>query len=85
MLKRKKLTATGALLQAISESGLPFIELERRTGVKRQSLMKFARGERTIYLDAADKLMAALGIEVKLGPIPPIDRPRKPRPRGKTR
>jgi hypothetical protein len=78
-MKPKRLTATDALLQAITECGLPFIELERRTGVKRQSIMKFARRERTMYLDAADKLMEALGVTVQLGPIPTAGKVRKPR------
>ena len=38
--------------------------IERATGVKRQSLAKFLRGEQTIYLDLADKLAAHFGIEV---------------------
>ncbi len=86
MAKRKKnLTATEALLQAISESGLPFIELERRSGVKRQSIMRFVAGEQSLRLDCADKLMASLGIQVRVGPMPAASASRKPRPQGKTR
>ena len=33
-----------------------FIAVERATGVKRQSLMKFARGEQSLRLDMADRL-----------------------------
>ncbi len=36
--------------------------VERATGVKRQSLMKFIRGEQTLRLDAADKLAEHFGI-----------------------
>lgn len=57
-------SATSALRQAIAESGLSFIELERRTGVKRQSMMKFARGAQSLRLDMADKLLECLGLEV---------------------
>ncbi len=86
MAKRKKsLTATEALLQAISESGLAFIELERRSGVKRQSIMRFVAGEQSLRLDCADKLMVALGIRVEVGPMPAASVPRKPRPQSKTR
>ena len=80
MPKRKKsLTATKALLQAISESGLAFIELERRSGVKRQSIMKFVAGEQSLRLDLADRLMQVLGITVVMGPIPPVRKTRKAR------
>ena len=61
-----QLPITDVLKQAIQDSGLPFIELERQTGVLRQSLMKFARGETTIHLDAADKL--AKFFDLELGP-----------------
>ncbi len=61
---KKMRTMTERLQQAIAESGLPFIELERQTGVLRQSLMKFARGETSIHLDSADKLAEFLGLEL---------------------
>jgi transcriptional regulator with XRE-family HTH domain len=57
-------TLTEALRQAIAESGLSFQELQRRTGVVRQSLMKFARGEQSLRLDHADKLATFFNIEV---------------------
>jgi plasmid maintenance system antidote protein VapI len=57
-------SATVALRQAIAECGFSFVELERRTGVKRQSMMKFARGEQSLRLDMADRLLACLGLEV---------------------
>ena len=47
---------TDAIREAILESELSFKALERETGVLRQSLMKFAAGEQTLRLDAADKL-----------------------------
>ena len=60
-----RLPITDVLKQAIEDSGLPFIELERQTGVLRQSLMKFARGETTIHLDSADKLAEFFGLELE--------------------
>jgi hypothetical protein len=55
--KRKQFqTITEALRGAINDSELSFAALERETGVVRQSLMKFARGERSLRLDMADKL-----------------------------
>lgn len=62
----KKMPITDLLRQTIQERGIPFLTLEQETGVLRQSLMKFARGECTIHLDSADKLAAYFGLE--LGP-----------------
>jgi hypothetical protein len=45
-------------------SELSFIALERETGVTRQSIMGFVRGERSLRLDMADKLAEYFGIEV---------------------
>lgn len=56
---------TEAIRDAIAESELSFKALERETGVLRQSLMKFAAGEQTIRLDAADKLARFFEISVR--------------------
>ena len=53
-----------ALLDSV-ESGQSFKGLERETGLKRQSLMKFARGEQSLRLDLADKLAEFLGLELQ--------------------
>ena len=42
-----------------------FQAVERATGVKRQSLMKFARGEQSLRLDMADRLAHHFGIECR--------------------
>ena len=60
----KRLPITDVLRRTIQDSGLPFLTLEQETGVLRQSLMKFARGESTIHLDAADKLAEFFGLEL---------------------
>jgi plasmid maintenance system antidote protein VapI len=60
----KRNPITDVLRQAIADSGLSFKALERETGVVRQSLMKFARGERSLRLDMADKLAVFFGVEV---------------------
>ena len=39
--------------------------VERATGLKRQSLAKFMRGEQSLRLDLADKLAEYFGIEAK--------------------
>ncbi len=56
---------TDVLRRAILESGIPYLTLEQKTGVTRQSLMKFARAERTIHLDAADRLARYFGLELR--------------------
>lgn len=56
---------TELLRRTINESGIPFLTLEQQTGVLRQSLMKFARGERTIHLDSADALAKFFGLELR--------------------
>ncbi len=61
---KKPKTLTETLRQSIADSELPFIELERQTGVLRQSLMKFARGEQTLLLDAADKLAKFFALDL---------------------
>ena len=58
-------TITEALRRTLRESDPNYRELERQTGVKRQSLMKFARGEQSLRLDMADKLAAYFGFELK--------------------
>ena len=56
---------TEALKKAIAESGMAHIGLERATGVKRQSIMKFMRGERSLRLDMADRLAVFFGLQLR--------------------
>jgi hypothetical protein len=55
-----------ALRRAIAASGLSFKALEQKTGVLRQSLMKFARGEQVLRGDAYDKLAVFFKLELRL-------------------
>lgn len=61
---QKYTTLTAALQACINGSDLSFKELERQTGVLRQSLMKFARGEQSLRLDLADRLAVFFELEV---------------------
>lgn len=64
--KRKRAkTITQTLRDAINTSELSFAALERETGVVRQSLMKFARGERSLRLDMADRLANFFELEMR--------------------
>ena len=60
-----KLPITDLLRKTINESGVPFLTLEQKTGVLRQSLMKFARGESSIHLDSADEVARYFGLELR--------------------
>lgn len=60
----KPQTITETLRQAIADSEIPFLQLEKKTGVLRQSLMKFARGEQSLMLDAADRLAEFFDLEM---------------------
>ncbi len=55
---------TDALRAAIDDSDLSYSALERETGVKRQSMMKFVAGKQSLRLDVADKLAAYFGLEI---------------------
>ncbi len=57
-------TMSEALREAIADSELSFKTLERETGVLRQSLMKFARGETSLRLDIADTLAEYFEIKI---------------------
>ena len=56
---------TDVLRDAINASEISFLALERETGVLRQSLMPFARGEAGINADAADKLAVYFRLELR--------------------
>jgi plasmid maintenance system antidote protein VapI len=63
MPKRTKQGATMTeLLRAALTEAPSLREVERQTGVKRQSMMKFLRGEQSLRLDIADRLASYFGI-----------------------
>ena len=67
--RKKQKTMTQSLRDAINESDLSFAALERETGLTRQSIMGFAREERSLRLDMADKLAEYFGIEITRGKV----------------
>jgi plasmid maintenance system antidote protein VapI len=58
-------TISDVLRRSITESGLPFIALERETGVARASIMRFVRGSQSLRLDMADRLAGYFGLELQ--------------------
>lgn len=74
MKKKKAARAnnlTDILRDAINSSELPFLQLETATGVLRQSLMRFARGQQSLRLDQADKLAKYFGLQLQIAPEDP--------------
>jgi len=53
------------LRAVIAKSGMAHIAIERATGVKRASIMRFLRGERSLRLDVADRLAAYFGLGLR--------------------
>ncbi len=62
--RKKSRTMTELLRTALAEAE-SLRAVERATGLKRQSLAKFRRGETSLRLDLADKLAEHFGIEAR--------------------
>jgi len=62
---KDKTPITDLLRKTIQECGIPFLTLEQKTGVLRQSLMRFVRGETSLHLESADKLATYFGLELR--------------------
>jgi hypothetical protein len=53
-------------VRAAVESGrTTYLALERETGVKRASIMRFVAGKQSLRLDMADRLAAHFGLELR--------------------
>ena len=61
--RKKNKTMTELLRQALRDCD-SLSEVERQTGVKRQTLAKFMRGEQSIRLDSADRLAGLFRIRI---------------------
>jgi plasmid maintenance system antidote protein VapI len=53
------------LRRAVTDSGLPLLQVAQAAGVERASLSRFVRGERTLRLDMADRLAAYFWMELR--------------------
>ena len=65
MTTKTKSPISDLLRHTIADSEIPLLTLEQETGVKRQSIMRFLRGERSLRLDIADKLASYFQLELK--------------------
>ncbi len=64
MNKSKKEPVSDLLRRTIAKSGVPYLVLQRETGVVRTSIMRFVEGRQYLRLDAADRLAAYFGLEL---------------------
>jgi plasmid maintenance system antidote protein VapI len=62
--ERKPRTMTELLREALNSTDESLNSIQKATGLKRQVLAKFMRGEQSLRLDFADELAAHFGIEV---------------------
>jgi plasmid maintenance system antidote protein VapI len=61
-MSKPKETMSDVLKKTIEESGLALSAIERETGVKRASIMRFLRGDQSLRLDMADRLADYFGM-----------------------
>ena len=61
-MAKKGQTISDALRQAIVNSGMTTMDIERDTGVNNSQLSRFLRGERGLSLSTVDKLAWYLGL-----------------------
>jgi DNA-binding phage protein len=66
---------TKQIQDAIRATGLPLLEVARRTGVSQPQLYRFMNNTRTLTLPAVEKLCKALGLELRPS--------KQPKPKGK--
>ena len=64
MSERDFKNMTEALRHCINEDETSFVQLGKQTGILRQTLVRFAGGEQSIHLRAADVLSEHYGLRV---------------------
>jgi plasmid maintenance system antidote protein VapI len=68
MNEHKEHPISDLLRQTIVESGVPYLVLQKATGVVRSSIMRFVEHRQSLRLDAADRLAEYFGLRLTLGP-----------------
>ena len=64
MARKHESPITDLLRKTVAESGVPLLVLQRETGVKRASIMRFLRRKQSLRLDKADALAAYFGLKL---------------------
>jgi len=64
MSKKTPTNLERQLREAIAASGMPYIEIERRSGVPRSNISRFMRGTRSLTARYIGLLVEALGLEL---------------------
>jgi hypothetical protein len=64
MSKKPKPPVSDLLRRTIAESGVPYLKLQRETGVVRTSIMRFVEGRQYLRLDAVDRLAEYFRLEL---------------------
>jgi transcriptional regulator with XRE-family HTH domain len=62
--RHKRWTITRVLRTLIKARSVSMLQLSKETGVKRASLIRFARGDQSLRLDIADKLATYFDLQV---------------------
>jgi hypothetical protein len=63
--RQRKSPVTDLLKRSIVESKIPYNRLEHETGVKRASIIRFLRGDQSMRLDLAERLMVYFDLELR--------------------
>jgi hypothetical protein len=58
-------TMRAVILQAIEDRGESILALSKVSGVSQPQLSRFVRGERDLLLEAADRVVKCLGLELR--------------------
>ena len=64
-MSKRATPITDLLRRTIAASRMAHKALERETGVKRASIMRFVAGRQSLRLDMADKLAVYFGLELR--------------------
>lgn len=64
-MPKKKLTPSEVLKKAIKDSEHSIYRIAKDAGIGYSSMHRFAHGERSVSLEAFDRLCRALGLELK--------------------
>ena len=77
MPKKKRVSLSDELRQAVERSGLSRYAIWQQAGIDQGSMSKFMAGERGLTLESIDKLAELLGLHI-------VAKPERHRPKGRS-